>query len=159
MLPSHDIAENNSNNQNNRHKEKSLSKRVASKLADCDIKGAVRIISSLDSFAGYDDAVTTALQEKHPAAPPDLALPPAPDANTPLFQATKEQVIEGLQSFPVSSSSGPDGLRPGHLLSLTSRGAGAAGERLKGDTFLTAKFFALAFAKMVPNFPLILPLI
>ena len=109
-----------------------LGRRVASKLADFDIRGAVRIISSDDGFAGYGEEVTSALQAKHPPAPTNVALPPAPDETTPPFQATKEQVIEGLQSFPVSSSSGPDGLRPGHLLSLTSRGAGAAGERLKG---------------------------
>ena len=39
--------------------------------------------------------------------------------------------MNGLKSFPISSASGPDGVRPGHLISLTSREAGAAGERLQ----------------------------
>ena len=114
-----------------RSSQPSLAKRVASKLADCNIRGAVRILASDDSFAGYSEEVTAALQQKHPPAPPNVVLPPAPDNDTPPFQATKEQVLEGLHSFPSSSGSGPDNIRPGHLLSLTTKGSGAAGERLK----------------------------
>ena len=68
-----------------------LSKRVAAKIADCDIKGAVRIIASDDSFAGFAEEVSMALQAKHPPAPVDLALPPPPDATTPAAQATRSR--------------------------------------------------------------------
>ena len=108
-----------------------LAKRVYAKVSDFDIKGAVRLISSDDSFAGYSDEVTAALREKHPPAPADLAAPPPPDATTPTARVTVEQVMDRLKSFSMSSASGPDGIRPGHLLSLTSKGAGAAGERLQ----------------------------
>ena len=130
ILPPSDDANNNSAGRHDSN-EVSLAKRVSAKLADCDIKGAVRIIASQDSFAGYDEGVTRALQAKHPPAPDGVALPAAPDAATPPFQATKEQVFEALNSFQNSSGSGPDGIRPGHLVSLTSKGSGAAGERLK----------------------------
>ena len=110
-----------------------LGKRVAAKIADCDIRGAVRIISSDDTCAGFTDEVRVALQAKHPPAPAGLVLPPPPDATTAPFQATKEQVLEALKSFKPGSGAGPDGLRPGHLQSLTSKGSGAAGERLKNS--------------------------
>ena len=106
---------------------------MAAKLADCDVKGAVRIIASQDTFAGYGIEVTRALQAKHPPAPDDITLPADPDADTAPFQATKEQVVEALNTFPASSGSGPDGIRPGHLTSLTCKGSGAAGERLKAS--------------------------
>ena len=111
--------------------DQTLRKRVSAKLADFDIKGAVRIVASDDSFAGFTQEVTAALQDKHPPAPANLHMPPPPDETTSPFHATKEQVMKALTSFPVSSSSGPDGLRPGHLMSMTNKGSGAAGERLK----------------------------
>ena len=111
--------------------DESLGRRVASKLADFDIKGAVRIIASDNTFAGYGEDVTAALREKHPPSPENLNLPPAPDATTPPLHATQEQVMGGLKSFPTSSASGPDGLRPAHLLSLIGREAGVYGERLQ----------------------------
>ena len=67
------------NGKNSKSVKSSLAKRVAAKLADCDIKGAVRIIASDDSFAGYNEEVTAALKDKHPPAPVDTVLPPAPD--------------------------------------------------------------------------------
>ena len=129
-LPSPDD-NNNSDVAEKPNTESTLGKRVSSKLADFDIKGAVRLVASDDSFAGYSPEVTAALQGKHPPAPDDLALPPPPDETTPAFHATKEQVMKALSSFHASSASGPDGLRPGHFMSLTSKGSGAAGERLK----------------------------
>ena len=93
----------------------------------------MRIISSDDTFAGFTDEVRVALQAKHPPAPAGLGLPPPPDATTAPFQATKEQVLEALRSFKPGSGAGPDGLRPGHIQSLTSKGSGTAGERLKNS--------------------------
>ena len=130
ILPSQDDTNNNPMGSGSKA-EVPLANRVAAKLADCDIKGAIRIIASEDSFAGYGIEVTQALQAKHPPAPDDVTLLAAPDADTPPFQATKEQVMEALNSFPASSGSGLDGIRPNHLVSLTCKGSGAAGERLK----------------------------
>ena len=76
--------------------DESLGRRVAAKLADFDNKGAVRIIASDNTFAGYGEDVTAALREKHPPTPDNLTLPPAPDATTPALRASQEQVIEGL---------------------------------------------------------------
>ena len=39
--------------------------------------------------------------------------------------------MQALKTFKPGSGSGPDGIRPHHLTSLTSKGSGAAGERLK----------------------------
>ena len=132
-LPSTEDANNNGTSNRMDRKEVPLAKRVTAKLADCDIKGAVLILSSSDTFAGNGVEVTQALQAKHPPAPDDVALPAAPVADTQPFQATIEQVFEAIKSFPPSSGSGPDGIRPSHLLNMTSKGSGAAGERLKAS--------------------------
>ena len=46
--------------------DESLGRRVASKLADFDIKGAVRIIASDNTFAGYGEDVTAGKNIHHP---------------------------------------------------------------------------------------------
>ena len=46
-----------------------MSRRVASKLADCDTRGALRALTSDDSFAPPTDDIIKRLHEKHPEPP------------------------------------------------------------------------------------------
>ena len=46
--------------------------RVEAKLSDGDVTGAVRLASSNDTLAPFDDETLSGLQSKHPPTPPDL---------------------------------------------------------------------------------------
>ena len=106
-----------------------LRKRVAAKFADGDLKGAVRLLASSDTVAPRDDRTLELLQQKHPPVPEDLALPEPPDGEEQAVVG-QEEVKKALGSFRPGSAGGPDGLRPGHLLSLISCRAAEAGVRL-----------------------------
>ena len=57
-----------------------LASKVSSKLEEGDLKGAVRLACSEDSFADFSDTTHTALLLKHPSSP-DSAIPPGSFAN------------------------------------------------------------------------------
>ena len=59
-----------------------LKRRVAGKLVDGDVRGAIRLLSSGDQIADDTEEVIRNLQAKHPPAPADLCLPPEPDDTT-----------------------------------------------------------------------------
>lgn len=113
-----------------KEEELGLRRCVAGKLADGDIKGAVRLLASAEGHAPQDGRTLGLLREKHPPAPGDLSLPGAPDDDCPSLTASEEDVRKALASFRPGSAGGPDGLRPGHLQALTSRKAAEAGVRL-----------------------------
>ena len=52
-----------------------LKRRVTAKLADHDVTGAIRIMSSSDEITSPCEEVLKALKSKHPPAPEDLSLP------------------------------------------------------------------------------------
>ena len=87
--------------------EETLSRRVSSKLSEFDIKGAVRLIASDNTFAGYGEPVTAALQEKHPPSPQDLVLPPPPDATTQTLSCHQGPGHERSQIIPHQLRFGP----------------------------------------------------
>ena len=101
----------------NQDDSSTLAAAVRSKLEDGNIKAAVRIICSDDKPAPNDQATLESLQRRHPAAPVDGNILPNPCAYSAM-QATEQDVIKAIRSFPVGSSAGPDGLRPQHLLDL-----------------------------------------
>ena len=124
-------------NENGRHTRSStrpdseyLKRAVSLKLSDGDVRGAIRLLASNDQIADHSDGVVESLKQKHPPAPPDLELPPAPDENRQPYMATEQDIMSAIASFDSGSSAGLDGLRPAHLKDLTSRSAGEARPRL-----------------------------
>ena len=108
-------------------------KMVAKKLANCDIKGAVRIISSEDRILPFDDDTLAELRSKHPAPHPNSRVPVHPDSIAEAaLQLTESQVLKSIQSFPGGSAGGCDLLLPQHLKDLTSKKTGESGIRLLG---------------------------
>ena len=127
-----------------------LRKAVSARFADCDMRGAVRLLTSTEGLAPRDDNTAALLQRKHPPSPEDLSLPAPPDDDFPApTVATEESVRRALASFRPGSAGGPDGLRPGHLVALTSGKAGEAGLRLLGSL---TKFVNLILEGDVPEF-------
>ena len=86
-----------------------LKKCVETKIADGDITGAVRILSSDTTLAPFNEEVAEALRSKHPPAPCDLQLPAAPDDST---EPLRENVKRSIRSFNPGSAAGPDKLSP-----------------------------------------------
>lgn len=91
-------------------------KRASIKLEDGDVKGAIRTLSSNDSFAPRNQTTLAALKTLHPPAPPDRRN--VPTSIIPALQVTPADVRVAIMSFPNGSAGGPDGLRPQHLKDL-----------------------------------------
>jgi hypothetical protein len=72
----------------------SLAKKVEAKVADFDIRGAVKLLSSDDSLASFNEDVAEELKKKHPSPSRELFFP------------------DPINSFPAGSSPGLDGMRP-----------------------------------------------
>ena len=107
LHPAHDLA--------------AIARIVSSKLTDGDIRGALRALTSDDTFATPTDAVVSTMRDKHPKQPTDLREPQAPEEDvTPLVE-TETDVKKAINSFPASWSAGLDGIRPAHLRSLLSK--------------------------------------
>lgn len=56
-----------------------LKSRIESKIADGDIQGAVRLLSSEDSIAPMNSDTLSKLQEKHPSPSRELDFPDPPN--------------------------------------------------------------------------------
>ena len=111
-----------------------LRKLVASKIADGDIKAAVRAVAGSDGLAAGTDGVIEALRSKHPTVPADLNLPdPLEPTQLPPASATEAEVMRALMSFPPSTSAGMDGIRAKHIVNLVSKSASAAGDQLRHE--------------------------
>lgn len=108
----------------------SLETRVERKISDHDIRGAVKIISSCDTLAEFNDENLNELKKKHPSPSRLLNFPPAPDDSTMPLQTNSVAVLKSIESFPSGSSGGLDSLSPQHLKDLTSISAGDAGVKL-----------------------------
>ena len=113
------------------------------------MRGALRALTSDDSFASPSSEVVEQITDKHPESPSDLRdiQPPAEDTVTLI--ATEADVLRAITSFPPSSSAGLDGIRPAHLRSLVARPVAEAGARLL--TALTA-LTNLALSGQIPDF-------
>ena len=109
-----------------------IASKVSEKLEEGDFRGAVRLACSEDSVAEDSEGTISALRAKHPTTHPDSIIPPPPDALEleGALSVRERAVAEAIRSFPRGSAGGPDGLKPQHLLDLTSSSAGLEGERL-----------------------------
>jgi hypothetical protein len=67
----------------------SLAKKVEAKVADFDIKGAVKLLSSDDSLASFNEDVAEELKKKHPSPSRELFFPDA----TTIFNTVKQKKI------------------------------------------------------------------
>ena len=102
---------------------------VAKKLANNDIKGAIRILSSEDSNLPFDLDTLSSLKLKHPPPHSDSEMPGPPDPSeiSTVLQLSESQVLKAIQSFPGGSAGGSDLLLPQHLKDLTSKVCGEPG--------------------------------
>ena len=97
---------------------KGLAARVAAKLEEGDFRGAVKIVSSTDSFVPLNETTLKHLQTKHPQSNPNTSMPPPLSQDLDSISISTPEVLRTIQSFPAGSAGGPDGLRPQHLKDL-----------------------------------------
>src|SRR6218665_3376537 len=95
----------------------SIAQAVSSKLEECNIRAAVRILCSNESPIQADSESLEELLKMHPP-PMDMSEPPLPPSNSLAFQTTEDAVMRMVRSFPAGSAGGPDGIRPQHTLDL-----------------------------------------
>ena len=96
-----------------------IAARVSAKLEDGDIRGAIRLGSSDDSIAPFDDVTAVALRMKHPARAASNTVPPSPSVARCLC-LREADIMAAIKLFVPGSAGGPDGLRPQHLKDFTS---------------------------------------
>ena len=116
--------------------------RVSSKIEEGDIRGAVRIASSSDTLAPYDDVTVAALHQLHPSRnylfDQDISLTgrtstgtiSEPDHSPLPLKVSSSDIVDAIKSFPAGSSCGLDGLKPQHLKDMTGQSSGVVGQRL-----------------------------
>ena len=110
----------------------SYAKLVSRKLANNDIRGAIRILSSEDSLLPFDRETVSLLESRHPNQHPeaDLPSPPGPEEISAALQLSEPQVLKAVQSFPGGSAGGRDLLLPQHLKDMLSKMSGEQGAQL-----------------------------
>lgn len=136
--------------ENRKFKSAPLEKRVEQKLADHDIRGAVKLISSSDSFALFTPETFEELLKKHPLPSRPLEYPPPPDDSTSPITVLSSDVLSAILSFPNGSSVGIDALRPQNLKDLTSFSAGDSGVKLLDSLTKLCNF--LLQGKLIQDF-------
>jgi hypothetical protein len=94
-----------------------IAARVSAKLEDGDIRGAIRLASSGDSLAPFDDVTAASLHTKQPARAASDTVPHSPSVDGCLCLREADIVAAIRLSVP-GSAGGPDGLRPRHLKDL-----------------------------------------
>lgn len=107
-----------------------MSKRVECKIAEGDVKGAVRILSSSDTLAPQTVNTFERLKLKHPPPSREMNFPEPPDKTVEPLVVTEKDAFYSIKSFPNGSSAGIDGLLPQHLKDLTFPSTGEVGLRL-----------------------------
>ena len=97
-----------------------LAHRVATKIEEGDFRGAIRLASSDDTLADFNEDTFSALQAKHPLPHPNSQIPPAPAVPSfpEDFEISQQDIARAIRSFPCGSAGGPDRLRPQHLKDL-----------------------------------------
>ena len=77
------------------------------------MKGAVRLLCSVDKLAIVNATTMNEHSRLHPSAPADRR--PVPSIVMPSLQVFPSVIKAAIQSFPNGPAGGPDGLRPQHL--------------------------------------------
>lgn len=98
-------------------------KKVEAKLADGDIRGAIRLACSDDTIAPNDDITLSALLTKHPPHPQPTNFPSPPE-DLLVMPVLEDEVLKAISTFPPGSAGGLDGMRPQILKDLCSQGNG-----------------------------------
>ena len=105
-------------------------KRVSPKLEE-DFRGAVHIACSEDSITDINSVdIIRALSEKHPPRYDDSCVPQRSElfsSSSSSLNFSNAEVLRAIHSIPRGSAGGTDGLRPQHLLDLTSASAESGG--------------------------------
>lgn len=99
------------------NKGSSFSKRIESKVADGDIRGAIKILSSSETLAKQDNQTYQKLLQKHPTPSRIINSPESPE-DLDYLVVDEEMVKKCIYSFPNGSAAGIDGLLPQHLKDL-----------------------------------------
>jgi hypothetical protein len=107
----------------------SLAKKVEAKVADFDIRGAVKLMSSDDSLASFNEDVAEELKKKHPSPSRELFFPDPFKPGDISLIVNEQNVREAINSFPAGSSPGLDGMRPQYLKDIISLSAGESGQK------------------------------
>ena len=92
---------------------------VAGKLEDGNLKAAIRILVSDETYAAPSTNGLAKLLLKHPPATVDADTLPVPQSDSGLSVAESD-VRKAIMSFPAGSCAGPDGLRPQHLKDMVN---------------------------------------
>lgn len=108
----------------------SVAKKVEAKLADGDVRGAIRLVTSEDSIAPNDAFTMQSLQEKHPPHPTPTNFPSLPSRAHTKIVLEGHQVLRAISSFPPGSAGGLDALRPQIVKDLVGPQQGDLGESL-----------------------------
>ena len=106
-----------------------LSASIKSKVADGDIKSALRLLTSNDRFMAPSPSTVQALQSKHPAAPQGNGIVPQV-APLSALSVSEELVLSSIKSMPSGSGAGPDGIRPVLIQELLSKHSNENGAKL-----------------------------
>lgn len=96
-------------------KNTSLSSRVEAKVSEGDVRGAVKLLLSTDTWATDNSVTYNLLKEKHPLPSRQLIFPNEPDETTIAMVTTKEAVRTSIFLFHNGSAAGIDGISPQHL--------------------------------------------
>lgn len=102
-------------------------KTATRKVGEGDIRGAIRVLASNETIAEASPETKSKLKAKHPH---DDEVPEEYSIEHELKVTEINEVIESIRGFPISSSSGVDGLRPRHLKDLTSYTCGESASKL-----------------------------
>ena len=133
-----------------------LKARVSAKIEEGDVRGAVRLASSNDTLAPYDDETAAALRLLHPPRAASIsssdagpAIDQTNNSSTPpaALTLTEHDIVAAIKTFPAGSAGGLDGLRPQHLKDMTSPMTGDAGQQL---VMSLTEFANLCLAGRVP---------
>ena len=107
-----------------------VAKRAMSKLADGDIRAALRTLTSDDTFCAPSAETVELLMAKHPPAPADF-VPPVLEADHPVAPVYDEdQVADAYRTMSAGSSGGLDAMRPIYIQQCISPETAEAGRRL-----------------------------
>jgi hypothetical protein len=102
---------------------------VETKVADFDIKGAVKLLSSDDSLASFNEDVAEELKTKTFFTISRTFFPDAFKPGDFSLIVNEQNVREAINSFPASSSPDLDGMRPQYLKDIISLSAGEEGQQ------------------------------
>jgi hypothetical protein len=101
----------------------SLAKKVEAKVADFDIKGAVKLLSSDDSLASFNEDVAEELKKKHPSPSRELFFPDAFKTGDFSLIVNEQNVREAINSIGMLCYRNPSTLFFGDHLISSSVGA------------------------------------